>query len=85
MRKGNGSFEFNEAWNIKNVFDWMKTINGGDDDLIFQGDTNIKKGNENRAFGWVGSYENAKMVLNEQKDNTSLGKKSIDIHSLMTK
>ncbi|AIA29772.1 lipoprotein [Mycoplasmopsis californica] len=74
MRKGNGSFEFNEAWNIKNVFDWMKTINGGDDDLIFQGDTNIKKGNENRAFGWVGSYENAKMVLNEQKDNTSLGK-----------
>ncbi|QBF34349.1 hypothetical protein EG856_00135 [Mycoplasmopsis phocirhinis] len=71
----NGSGEFNEAWNIKNVFEWAKTINNGDDDLIFQGDTNIELSNQNKAFEWVNNYD-AKLVFSDSEHFATSLKKS---------
>lgn len=36
---------------LKMFLNEVKKINKGDDDLIFQGDTNIKLGNQQAAFG----------------------------------
>ena len=67
-----GSREANEAWNIKNVFKWLKEETDGDDDLIFEGDTNIKKNWEKEMFGLT---SNEKMILDESYENySSLGK-----------
>lgn len=71
-RKTIGSLEANEAWNIKNMFKWLKDQTDGDDDLIFQGDTNIPKGSADDAFGL---NSNEKMILDESSENySSLGK-----------
>ncbi|TQC53999.1 hypothetical protein E1I18_00880 [Mycoplasmopsis mucosicanis] len=69
--KKQGAYEANEAWNIKKVFDWAKKITNGDDDLIFQGDTNIHKGNQSKVFGWTKDY-GAVMPLDEDNILTSL-------------
>ncbi|MCR8966268.1 endonuclease/exonuclease/phosphatase family protein [Mycoplasma zalophidermidis] len=68
--KGMGSREYNEAKNIKNVFDWVKKLNGNDDDLIFMGDTNIPSGKESIAFDWVSEY-GAIMPLGEGEEALS--------------
>ncbi|MBU4691678.1 hypothetical protein KQ872_01720 [Mycoplasma sp. ES3225-GEN-MYC] len=68
--KGMGSREYNEAKNIKNVLDWVKKINDGDDDLIFMGDTNIPSGKESIAFDWVSEY-GAIMPLGEGEEALS--------------
>ncbi|MCS4536639.1 hypothetical protein NXS15_00640 [Mycoplasma sp. CSL7475-4] len=77
---GNGSGEFNEAWNIKNAFEWAKTINNGDDDLIFQGDTNIELKNQSQAFGWVNDY-NAQIVFDDDESNATSLKRSYGKYS----
>ena len=76
LPKNTGSREANEAWNIKNVFKWLREETDGDDDLIFEGDTNIKKDLEKEVFG---STSNEKMILDESYENysslsTSIGK-----------
>ena len=73
-----GSYEANEAWNIKNMFKWLKEQTNGDDDLIFQGDTNIPYGSSNDLFG-LKSGE--KMVLDESFDNYSSLKTFVDNYS----
>lgn len=73
--RNQGAYEANEAWNIKRVFDWAKKITNGDDDLIFQGDTNIHKGNQSNVFGWTKGY-GAVMPLDEYSILTSLKTKN---------
>lgn len=76
----NGAHEMNEAWNIKNVFEWAKKINKGDDDLIFQGDTNIKLGNQKAAFGWLKDIDK-QMPIKETFENKSSLSKSFGKYS----
>ncbi|WP_029608547.1 MnuA family membrane nuclease [Mycoplasma simbae] len=78
---GGGSHEYNEAWNIKNVFQWAKRITGGDDDLIFQGDTNIKVGKQSAAFGWATEYGAVLPLADNKANSTSLSKKTIGAYS----
>lgn len=47
---GVGSCEANEAYNIPNVLSWLQEQADGDDDLIFQGDTNIPESATSQAF-----------------------------------
>ncbi|ENY69720.1 Hypothetical protein, predicted lipoprotein, predicted membrane nuclease [Mycoplasmopsis bovigenitalium 51080] len=78
-QRKNGAHEMNEAWNIKNVFQWAKKLNNGDDDLIFQGDTNISLGNEKEAFGWIGG--STQMPLKENEQNKSSLSQKINSYS----
>ncbi|MDD1360731.1 hypothetical protein PT317_01830 [Metamycoplasma hyosynoviae] len=73
-----GSREANEAWNIPNVFSWMKD-KFKDSDLVFQGDTNIPSGYADKAFASLKSDE--KMLLNDNPKNATSLKKSIDTYS----
>lgn len=63
-----GSREANEAWNIRNVFKWLEEETDGDDDLIFEGDTNIPLNKANDTFG--SDYEKY-MLLSDSKNNAS--------------
>lgn len=73
-----GSREANEAWNIRNVFKWLEEETDGDDDLIFEGDTNIPLGYANEVFG--NDYEKY-MLLSDSEDNASSLKQSIGEYS----
>ena len=68
LGKDIGSREANEAWNIRNVFKWLEEETDGDDDLIFEGDTNIPLNKANDTFG--SDYEKY-MLLSDSKDNAS--------------
>lgn len=56
------------------MFKWLKEQTDGDDDLIFQGDTNIPNGSADDAFGLT---SNEKMILDESYENYSSLKKSV--------
>ncbi|KDE45596.1 hypothetical protein NPL4_01015 [Metamycoplasma hyosynoviae] len=62
-----GAHEANEAWNIPNVFKWMET-KFNDNDVVFEGDTNIPEGAASQAFG---SLTTEKMLLDEGPENYS--------------
>ncbi|TDU98102.1 MnuA family membrane nuclease [Metamycoplasma hyosynoviae] len=62
-----GAREANEAWNIPNVFKWMET-KFNDNDVVFEGDTNIPAGAASQAFG---SLTTEKMLLDEGSENYS--------------
>ncbi|WGI36685.1 hypothetical protein QEG99_00145 [Mesomycoplasma lagogenitalium] len=47
---GQGNYEIEEALNLINVMNWYDQKDGNNNDLIFMGDTNIKKKNGNKAF-----------------------------------
>ncbi|WP_373440383.1 endonuclease/exonuclease/phosphatase family protein [Metamycoplasma equirhinis] len=67
-----GSAEYNEAWNLQYVMKWFNE-QANDDDVVFQGDTNIKK--NNLAFSWTKNV-GAKIALgsNDKQDKTSLSR-----------
>lgn len=65
---GVGSCEANEAWNIKNVFKWMSE-EAEDDDLVFQGDTNIPLNKARGAFG--DDVEDKWSLLKDTSENAS--------------
>ncbi|WP_051675995.1 endonuclease/exonuclease/phosphatase family protein [Ureaplasma canigenitalium] len=50
IKTAQGSKELNEAFQLNNVMSFFDDLDGKNDDLIFMGDTNIKKGNESIAF-----------------------------------
>lgn len=71
-----GSREANEAYNIKNVFRWLEEETG-DDDLVFQGDTNIKYKVAKAAFKDLDKYN----ILKDDVSNASSLKTSRNNYS----
>lgn len=59
--KGIGNQELAEARQLKNVLKYFDEIDGDNDDIFFGGDTNIKKGKQEFAFGkeLLEKYESA--------------------------
>ncbi|ASI54200.1 hypothetical protein MHSN_03445 [Metamycoplasma hyosynoviae] len=66
-KKTIGAHEANEAWNIPNVFKWMEN-KFNDNDVVFEGDTNIPEGAASQAFG---SLTTEKILLDEGPENYS--------------
>ncbi|WP_406616800.1 MnuA family membrane nuclease [Mycoplasmopsis adleri] len=69
-----GTQEWVEAWNLKNVMKWFDDHDGDNDDLIFAGDTNIKIQNDEEAFKYL-RQEGYKSLLKATEENkTSLAR-----------
>ncbi|WP_416389214.1 endonuclease/exonuclease/phosphatase family protein [Mycoplasmopsis columbina] len=71
--KKQGTQELDEAWNLNAAMNWYDHIDGNNNELIFMGDTNIKKNNEALAFEPLLVQNNYKSLLKEDNP-TSIGR-----------
>lgn len=77
VKAGNGgSGEYNDAWNLQHALDWFNK-EADDDDIIFQGDTNIKKKKAGIAFEWLNNRPEYKMLIDDTAENATSLKQTI--------
>ncbi|MGY6172275.1 endonuclease/exonuclease/phosphatase family protein [Candidatus Mycoplasma pogonae] len=69
---GQGLQEVNEALHLKEVMEWFDQIDGANEELFYMGDTNIKLGNEAKAFAPLISSGYTSLFPESEANKTTL-------------
>ncbi|MGY6172274.1 MnuA family membrane nuclease [Candidatus Mycoplasma pogonae] len=69
---GQGLQEVNEALHLKEVMEWFDQIDGDNEELFYMGDTNIKLGNEAKAFAPLISSGYTSLFPESEANKTTL-------------
>ncbi|MGY6172273.1 MnuA family membrane nuclease [Candidatus Mycoplasma pogonae] len=73
---GQGLQEVNEALRLKEVMEWFDQIDGANEELFYMGDTNIKLGNEAKAFAPLISSGYTSLFPESEANATTLSTKA---------